>query len=92
MKRENLKSKKSSSKQVKRIQYLVTQRLDESLPLQTEEWTKVEQLLMRLTEFAPYEVVEELVGAIASFADDQARRGYLLGQEDLTQEMKQRVA
>jgi hypothetical protein len=70
----------------------VIQRLDESLPLQTEEWNRAEQLLMQLTEFAPNSLVTEIVNAIAIYADDQARRGYLLGQEDLVKEMKQRVA
>jgi hypothetical protein len=70
----------------------VIQRLDESLPLQTEEWNRAEQLLMQLTEFAPNSLVTEIVNAIAIYADDQARRGYLLGQEDLAKEMNQRVA
>jgi len=70
--------------------YLVTQRLDESLPLQTPEWLRVEQMLMRLSEFAPSELVTELVDSVATWADDQARRGYVLGQEDLLKEMKQR--
>lgn len=75
---------------IKAPAYLVTQRLDESLPLHTAEWQKVEQMLMRLSEFAPSELITELVDSIASWADDQARRGYLLGQEDLLKEMKQR--
>jgi hypothetical protein len=74
------------------IDMTVIQRLDESLPLQTEEWNRAEQLLMQLTEFAPNSLITEVVNAIAVYADDQARRGYILGQEDLTKEMKQRVA
>lgn len=73
----------------------VIQRLDESLPLQTDEWNRAEQLLMQLTEFAPNSLVMEIVNAIAVYADDQARRGYILGQEDLAKELKlkqQRVA
>lgn len=70
----------------------VIQRLDESLPLQTEEWNRAEQLLMQLTEFAPNSLVMEIVNAIALYADDQARRGYILGQEDMAKELKQRVA
>ena len=70
--------------------YLVTQRLDESLPLQTAEWLRVEQMLMRLSEFAPSELVTELVDSVAIWADDQARRGYVLGQEDLLKETKHR--
>jgi hypothetical protein len=60
----------------------VTRRLDESIPLNTEEWHKVEQMLMRLTEFAPNELVLDLASAIAFYADDQARRGYMLGESD----------
>lgn len=67
-------------------------RLDESLPLETEEWTPVEQLMARLIEFAPAEMLVELGSAIASFADDQARRGYILGQQDLALEITQRAA
>jgi hypothetical protein len=74
------------------IDMTVIQRLDESLPLQTEEWNRAEQLLMQLTEFAPNSLITEVVNAIAVYADDQARRGYILGQEDLAKEMKQRVA
>ena len=62
--------------------HMVVQRLDESLPLVTDEWQRVEQILMRLTEFAPNPLVTELVNAMAVYADDQARRGYVLGQED----------
>ncbi len=74
------------------IDMTVIQRLDESLPLQTEEWERAEQLLMQLTEFAPNGLITEVVNAIAVYADDQARRGYILGQEDLAKELKQRVA
>lgn len=70
----------------------VMERLDQSLPLITEDWQRVEQLLNLITEFAPTEMVLELSGAIAGYADDQARRGYLLGQDDLVKELKQRVA
>lgn len=60
----------------------VTRRLDESIPLNTPEWHKVEQMLMRLTEFAPNELVLDLASAVAYYADDQARRGYMLGESD----------
>ncbi|MDZ4834869.1 MAG: hypothetical protein SGJ27_13910 [Candidatus Melainabacteria bacterium] len=70
----------------------VMDRLDQSLPLITDDWQRVEQLLNLITEFAPTEMVLELSGAIAGFADDQARRGYLLGQDDIVKELKQRVA
>lgn len=72
--------------------YKVAQRLDESLPLQTAEWKTVEQALMRLTEFAPESLVSDVMGALAFYADDQARRGYILGQEDLIKEMTRRAA
>jgi len=70
----------------------VITRLDESLPLETEEWLPVERLLVRLTEFAPSQMLVELTSAIASFADDQARRAYILGQEDLAFELKRKAA
>ncbi len=75
-------------------EHIVSQRLDDSIPLQTEEWQQVEQMLMRITEFAPASMINEVVSALASYADDQARRGYLLGQEDLVKELarRQRVA
>lgn len=70
----------------------VTKRLDESLPLQTEDWIKVEQVLMRLSEFAPESVLLDLATAIAFYADDQARRGYVLGQEDLIARLRAKTA
>jgi hypothetical protein len=45
---------------------------------------------MRMTEFAPESLINEVVSALASYADDQARRGYLLGQEDLVKELARR--
>lgn len=72
--------------------YAITQRLDESLPLQTEEWKRTEQLLMQISEFAPNSLITELVNAVAIYADDQARRGYILGQDDLIKELKKRAA
>jgi hypothetical protein len=76
--------------QSKTADHVVSQRLDESIPLQTEDWQRVEQILMRMTEFAPTSIINEVVSAIASYADDQAKRGYLLGQEDMVQEIAQR--
>jgi hypothetical protein len=70
----------------------VIQRLDESLPLETEEWKRAEQLIMQLCEFAPVSLITEMVNAIAMYADDQAQRGYVLGQDDLIKQLKQRVA
>jgi len=90
MKRNNVHSL-SNNKVKTTTAHMVTQRLDESLPLQTEEWQKVEQMLMRLSEFAPSQMVTELVDSLAVWADDQARRGYMLGQEDLMHEIKHRT-
>ena len=70
----------------------IISRLDQALPLETEEYRRVEQLLAYLTEFAPVELVDELAGAVVFYADDQARRGYALGQEDLIIELNKRVA
>lgn len=70
----------------------VMERLDQSLPLVTEDWKRVEQLLNMFTEFAPTDMVMELAGAIANYADDQAKRGYLLGQEDMVKEVRRLVA
>jgi hypothetical protein len=64
-------------------EYAVTQRLDESLPLETSAWKELERNLVRLTEFAPKSLLLELTTAIAYLADEQARQGYMLGQEDL---------
>lgn len=86
MKRENAVKNSKSNSSIKK-DHQVIQRLDESLPLDTEAWRTVEQSLMRLTEFAPRTVITDLVNAIACYADDQARSGYILGQEDLMAEM-----
>ena len=60
----------------------IIRRLDDAIPLNTAEWQKVEQLLMQVLEFAPTDLVFETATAIAFYADDQARRGYILGAED----------
>ena len=60
----------------------IARRLDDAIPLDTAEWQKVEQMLMRLTEFAPTDLVFDVANAIAFYADDQARRGYILGAAD----------
>ena len=86
-----VKSKEELAKE-KEHEYFIAQRLDESIPLQTDEWEKVEQVLMRLTEFAPASMINEVVSALASYADDQAHRGYILGQEDLMKHLLKRVA
>jgi hypothetical protein len=91
MKRNNVKKLLTEKPRTNSVAaYMVTQRLDESLPLQTDEWSRVEQSLMRLSEFAPNCLVAELVEKLATWADDQARRGYVLGQQDILAEMKER--
>lgn len=86
--------KKTAKNRAKNDRYVhaVTERLDQSLPLNTETWRRVEQLLMQMTEFAPASLVAETVNAIAIYADDQAQRGYILGQEDLIAELRKRAA
>ncbi len=92
MKRHEAKGMtRSDQTDVKKNHQIIT-RLDESLPLETEEWRPIEQMLARLTEFAPNDIINQLSFAIVSFADDQARRGYILGQQDLALEIKRKVA
>lgn len=85
--RDKVKSSEKSKK-IKAIkplslsQMAVLRRLDESIPLNTPEWHKVEQMLMQLLEFAPADLVSDAATAIAFYADDQARRGYILGAND----------
>ena len=92
MKRNEHKSINSSAANPSTRNHQIITRLDESLPLETDEWVPVERLLVRLTEFAPTEMLVELSTAIASFADDQARRGYILGQEDMYMEVARKIA
>lgn len=80
----NYRIKRSS----KLKEYALTQRLDESLPLETGAWQELERNLMRLSEFAPKSLILELTTAIASLADEQARSGYKLGQADLVMQLK----
>ena len=61
---------------------LINRRLDQCLPMETPEWQRVEQLLMQMSEFAPRLLVYETGMAVALYADDQARRAYLLGAAD----------
>jgi len=75
--------------------YTIIARLDDAIPLNTEEWVTVERLLNQISEFVPISMLNNVTEAIISYADDQARRGYLLGQEDLVKELKnkaQRIA
>ena len=86
------KQVKAPGKQATLRTHQIITRLDESLPLETEDWQPVEMLLSQLSEFAPLSMISELATAIASFADDQARRGYILGQEDMVAELRNRAA
>lgn len=72
--------------------YTIIARLDDAIPLNTEEWVTVEQLLNQISEFVPLSMLNALTENIVNYADDQARRGYLLGQEDLVAEMKKKAA
>ena len=71
--------------------YSIIARLDDAIPLNTEEWTQVERLLNQISEFVPMSMVNNVTEAIIAYADDQARRGYLLGQEDLVSELKNKA-
>lgn len=72
--------------------YTIIARLDDAIPLNTEEWTSVEQLLNQISEFVPLSLLNNLTESIVSYADDQARRGYLLGQEDMVAELKKKAS
>ncbi len=94
MKRVKLSQKTQASNQTNSLKHrhMITQRLDESIPLDSKEWQSVEQILMRLTEFAPESLITECVNAIAVYADEQAQQGYILGQDDLIKQLKSRAA
>ena len=72
--------------------YTVIARLDDAIPLNTDEWVATERLLNQVSEFVPMSLLNVLTESIISYADDQARRGYLLGQEDLVAEMRKKAA
>ena len=72
--------------------YTIIARLDDAIPINTEEWVSVEQLLNQISEFVPLSLLNNLTEQIVGYADDQARRGYLLGQEDLIAELKKKTA
>lgn len=72
--------------------YTIIARLDDAIPLNTDEWVQVERLLNQISEFVPMSMVSNVTEAIIAYADDQARRGYLLGQEDLVSELKKNAA
>lgn len=72
--------------------YTVIARLDDAIPLNTEEWVSVERLLNQVSEFVPMSMLNNLTELIINYADDQARRGYILGQEDLVAELKKKAS
>ncbi|MBX9671006.1 MAG: hypothetical protein K2X93_25665 [Candidatus Obscuribacterales bacterium] len=76
----------------KLFNYTVIARLDDAIPLHTEEWVAVERLLNQISEFVPTSMLNNVTEAIITYADDQARRGYLLGQEDLVTELKKKAS
>jgi hypothetical protein len=76
----------------KLVNYTIIARLDDAIPLNTEEWVQVERLLNQISEFVPMSMLNSLTESIVSYADDQARRGYLLGQEDLVAELKKKAS
>jgi hypothetical protein len=82
----------SNTKADKLRNYTIIARLDDAIPLNTEEWKSVEQLLNQISEFVPMSMLNSLTENIINYADDQARRGYLLGQEDLATEVKNKAA
>ncbi len=73
------------------VDYSVIARLDDEIPLATPEWLACEQLINQISEFVPMSLLNSLTEAIISYADDQARRGYLLGQEDMAEETRRRA-
>jgi hypothetical protein len=72
--------------------YTIISRLDDAVPLQTDEWVTVERLLNQASEFMPTPLLNTLTEALVTYADDQARRGYLLGQDDFVKELQARLA
>jgi hypothetical protein len=82
----------STTKADKLRNYTIIARLDDAIPINTEEWVGVEQLLNQISEFVPISMLNNLTESIVAYADDQARRGYLLGQEDLVAELKKKAA
>ena len=89
---EQSKGETMNTKADKLKNYTIIARLDDAIPLNTEEWVAVERLLNQVSEFVPMSMLNNVTESIIAYADDQARRGYLLGQEDLVQELKKKAA
>lgn len=87
-----IEGKIMNAKVDKLVNYTIIARLDDAIPLNTEEWVQVERLLNQISEFVPMSMLNSLTESIVSYADDQARRGYLLGQEDLVAELKKKAS
>ena len=64
-----------STKLDKLHNYTVIARLDDAIPLNTDEWITVERLLNQVSEFIPMSMLHTLTEAVIGYADDQARRG-----------------
>ena len=102
MRQDKHKRKQQASNQVSKVDAIsdlvvmdlnqLNSRLDQNLPVDTDSWKKVEQMLTYLTEFAPTYKIIELAKAVGEFADDQAKRGYVVGQKDLINELSKKVA
>lgn len=85
-------SPRGEAKGEKLRNYSVIARLDDAIPLNTEEWMSVERYLNQISEFVPIPLLNSLTETIIAYADDQARRGYLLGQEDLVKELRNKAS
>jgi hypothetical protein len=72
--------------------YTIIARLDDAIPLYTNEWLAIERQLNQISEFVPISMLNTLTEALVNYADDQARRGYILGQEDMASELRYKVA
>lgn len=80
----------NNTKAEKLRNYTIIARLDDAIPLNTQEWVAVEHLLNQMSEFVPLSLLSSITESIITYADDQARRGYLLGQEDLAAEIRKK--
>ena len=72
--------------------YTIIARLDDAIPIHTNEWVNVERQLNQISEFVPISLLNNLTETLINYADDQAKRGYLLGQQDLATELKFKAA
>jgi hypothetical protein len=82
----------NKTKTEKLQRYTIIARLDDAIPIHTNEWTQVERQLNQISEFVPIPLLNTLTESLINYVDDQARRGYLLGQQDLASELKFKAA